>query len=294
MIISHLIGGLGNQMFQHALGRSISLSRNVPLRLDLRDFADYTLHNGYELNRVFGIDTEQADKAELTRVLGLRAGTRIRRLLMRKQLAAFRGRHFIMEQNLTYWPGISAVPDDCYLLGNWQSEKYFQQFRNEILADFSFNQPLTGLNLTFAVTIKSCNAVSLHVRRGDFASNPGTLAVHGLCSLEYYRRAIDYVSSRVENPQFFIFSNDIPWAKDNLQISSPCHYVTHNSAKDGHQDMRLMSLCRHHIIANSSFSWWGAWLNSSTEKLVIAPDKWFAIDLDSSDIVPSSWIRMRG
>ena len=292
MIISHIIGGLGNQMFQHALGRAQSTAKNVPLRLDLRDFSDYALHNGYELNRVFGISTPQASATELGGVLGLRAQTGIRRLLMRRWLAGLRGRHLVIESQIAYWPDISAIPDECYLLGNWHSEKYFQAVESQVRSDFAFPLPLVGLNAEREQQIAGCTAISVHVRRGDFAADPATLAVHGLCSLDYYRKAIAHITSRVINPQFFMFSNDMAWVRDNLHIDHPCHYIDHNTGLDSHIDMLLMSRCRHHIIANSSFSWWGAWLNPSREKIVVAPERWFAANWDSSDIIPPAWARL--
>jgi len=292
LIISHIIGGLGNQMFQHALGRAQSTARNVPLRLDLRDFSGYALHNGYELNRVFGISTPQASAAELGKVLGLRAHNRIRRLLMRRWLAGLRGRHLAIESQIAYWPDIAAIPDECYLLGNWHSEKYFQAVESQVRSDFAFPVPLVGLNAELEQQIAGCTAISVHVRRGDFAADPATLAVHGLCSLDYYRKAIAHIASRVSNPQFFMFSNDMAWVRDNLHIDHPCHYIDHNTGLDSHIDMLLMSRCRHHIIANSSFSWWGAWLNPSREKIVVAPERWFAANWDSSDIIPPAWVRL--
>jgi hypothetical protein len=184
------------------------------------------------------------------------------------------------------------MPDACYLMGNWQSERYFAHISNTVRADFSFRDLLAGKNNELAEFIGKVNAVSLHVRRGDIASNPASLAVHGLCSLDYYRRAIEHVATRLTKPEFVIFSDDMNWVRENLHINYPCHYVDHNKGLESYNDMRLMSLCRHHILANSSFSWWGAWLNPKIDKIVVAPHRWCAADYDSSDIVPSSWIQM--
>ena len=121
--------------------------------------------------------------------------------------------------------------------------------------------------------------VSLHVRRGDYASNPKTTSTHGLCSLDYYRAAVTHVASKVENPEFFIFSDDIDWVRANLQLDFPHHFVAHNQGATSYNDMRLMSLCSHHVIANSSFSWWAAWLSGIDKGnggAVIAPRQWFA------------------
>jgi hypothetical protein len=151
---------------------------------------------------------------------------------------------------------------------------------------------LSGKNADIAEQIGRVNAVSLHVRRGDYVKNPKTTATHGLCSLDYYHTAIRYIYETVEQPYFFIFSDDMAWVKEHLKIDAPCQYVDHNQGKESFNDMHLMSLCKHHIIANSSFSWWGAWLNSSPEKIVIAPNKWFANQNNIKDLLPNDWVTL--
>lgn len=292
MIISHLIGGLGNQMFQYAASRALSIERDVPLYLDIQDFQSYALHNGYELERVFNISTPLAGDTELKKVLGWRAHTPVRKKLYRPQLARFRGHHLFVDTQFSSWRQIERVPNDCYLMGHWQTEQYFLKYQKTIRADFSFRHPPIGRNAELVAQVNNSMAVSLHVRRGDYVANPTSLAFHGLCSLDYYHHAIEYIVSRVTNPMFYVFSDDIGWVRDNLKIDHPCHYVDHNGGKESYNDMRLMSLCRHHIIANSSFSWWGAWLNSRADKIVVAPQRWVQSDFDTSDIVPSSWIKI--
>jgi hypothetical protein len=134
------------------------------------------------------------------------------------------------------------------------------------------------------------NAISLHVRRGDYANNPKTKATHGLCSLDYYQASVRQMAQKVARPHFFIFSDDMEWVQGNLKIDFPCVFVEHNRGAESYNDMRLMSLCKHHIIANSSFSWWGAWLNPNMEKIVIAPRKWFASQTAVPDLFPAGWI----
>ena len=292
MIISHLIGGLGNQMFQYAASRAFSLKRNVPLYLDIQDFKGYALHNGYELNRVFNINTQLAGNSVLKDVLGWRSYSPIRKKLYRSQLRRFRGKRMVVDTQFSSWHQINEIPNYCYLMGNWQTEHYFNDYQEIIRKDFSFRLPSIGLNAALAEQISNNVAISLHVRRGDYLANSSSLAFHGLCSLDYYRRAISYISDRVVNPVFYIFSDDMSWVRENLLIEYPCHYVDHNKGVESYNDMRLMSLCKHHIIANSSFSWWGAWLNPSIDKIVIAPNKWVLSDFDTSDIVPSSWVKI--
>ena len=136
------------------------------------------------------------------------------------------------------------------------------------------------------------NAVSLHVRRGDYLSNPKSKAAHGTCSPEYYRAAIRHMAEVTKQPCFFVFSDDMDWVRQHLQIDYECQYIEHNSGTESYNDMRLMSLCRHHIIANSSFSWWGAWLNQRTDKIVIAPQQWFMNDNVTQDLYPQGWVKL--
>lgn len=292
MIISHIIGGLGNQMFQYAAGRALSRERDVSLRLDIQDFAGYALHNGYELDRIFNFDAKLATQEDLKSVLGWRAYSPIRKKLFNEKLLTLRGSKLFVDTQFLSWRQIKEVPDACYLMGNWQTEQYFEKFQDVIRADFSFRSPAVGRNDELAAQICNSMAVSLHVRRGDIAANPASLAFHGLCSLDYYQRAIAHITERIEKPTFYIFSDDIPWVRENLQLEHSCHYVDHNKGADSYNDMRLMSLCQHHIIANSSFSWWGAWLNPRLDKIVVAPQRWFAADFDSSDIIPAAWKKL--
>lgn len=290
MIISKIIGGMGNQMFQYAAGRALSLEHGQALRLDVSGFANYGLHNGFMLQQVFDIQSDIADESEVRSILGWPFSPRIRKQMARKCLTLFRGKGFIVEPYYHYWSGIKNVPPDCYLDGYWQSEKYFRDVASVIRADFTFKTPLTNQNAENAEYIAQRNSVSLHIRRGDYATNPNTNATHGLCSLDYYRMAIEYVAARIESPYFFIFSDDIAWVKENLKINVHCQYIDHNHGIESYNDMRLMSLCQHHIIANSSFSWWGAWLNPSPHKIVVAPQKWFANKNDVKDLFPQGWV----
>lgn len=292
MIISNLIGGLGNQMFQYAAGRALSLEHSVPLRLDISAFANYGLHQGFELERVFNCAAKIATEADVRRILGWQSSHSMRRIVSRPGLAAIRRAGFVIEPHFHYWPDITQTPQDCYLVGYWQSEKYFQDVASVIRSDFTFKTSLANRNAEFAKQINQVNAVSLHVRRGDYANNSKTTATHGLCSLEYYQAAIQYITERVKQPVFFIFSDDVEWVKENLKTYLPCEYVDHNKGVESYNDMHLMSLCQHHIIANSSFSWWGAWLNPSVEKIVIAPKRWFANTTDVSDLIPQGWVTL--
>ena len=292
MVITNLIGGLGNQMFQYAAGRALSLEYGVPLHLDVSGFAAYDLHQGFELGRVFKGVFEIADAADVRSILGWQYSPVIRRVVSRSSMAVFRHNALVVEPHFHYWHGIKDVPSDCYLTGYWQSEKYFLNFAGQIRDDFSFSPMLEKQNTDLAKEIISSNAVSLHVRRGDYINNSKNVATYETCSLEYYQTAIQYVTERMLKPRFFVFSDDIDWVKKHLKIDYPCIYVDHNHGAESYNDMRLMSMCRHNIIANSSFSWWGAWLNPSTDKIVAAPKRWFAKETNTQDLIPKNWVRV--
>ena len=279
-------------MFQYAAGRVLSLERGVPLCLDISGFSSYGLHQGFELQRIFNCAAGIANEADMRAILGWQSSSHIRRLLLRKEMVSFRRKELVVEPQFNYWPGIKHVPNDCYLVGYWQSEKYFSESASQIRADFTFRQSMEDQNEKLTQQIISVNAVSLHVRRGDYATNLQTTATHGLCTLDYYRHSIQYVAERVQQPNFFVFSDDIAWVRDNLNLPHQSQYVDCNQGKESYNDMRLMSMCNHHIIANSSFSWWGAWLNPKRDKIVVAPKNWFANQTDASDLLPQSWVKL--
>jgi hypothetical protein len=292
MIISNLIGGLGNQMFQYAAGRALSLERGIPLRLDISDFANYELHQGFELQRVFNCTADIANETDVRRTLGWQFMSSVRRVVSRSSMAALRRKAFVIEPHFHYWPGIKNVPSDCYLMGYWQSEQYFLEVATQIRKEFSFKLPLEQKNTEIVNQINQMNAVSLHVRRGDYVSNSKNNKTYELCSLDYYSSSIRHIAERLQNPHFIVFSDDDAWVRNNLKIDFSHQYINHNQGAESYNDMRLMSLCKHHIIANSSFSWWGAWLNSKPDKLVIAPKNWFLDQKNVKDLLPIGWIKL--
>lgn len=279
-------------MFQYAAGRAISIARQDELLLDISGFANYGLHQGFELQRIFSCPVTIASETDLKNSLGWQSHRLIRRLLRHPAFSKLRLNNFIVEPHFQYWQGIQKLPKNAYLTGYWQSEKYFSHMAATIRSDFNFILPLSEKNAQLAEQISQVNAVSLHVRRGDYVQNPTTLATHGIATLDYYQAAIKTLADSITEPYFFIFSDDIAWAQANLKIAFPCRYINHNQGLESYNDMRLMSLCRHHIIANSSFSWWGAWLNPSADKVVIAPKQWFANQTNTHDLLPQNWIRL--
>jgi len=292
VIITKLTGGLGNQMFQYAAGAALAKMSGTALALDIFEFETHIMHQGFELQHVFGHQFIIASKLDIKRQLGWQSPSIIKKILSRKNFSSLRKKNFTVEPYFHYWGGINNLPSDCYISGYWQSEKYFQKFESQIRKDFTFKHPMDVKNTESAKKIGMVNAVSLHVRRGDYINNAKTYATHGLCSIDYYKSAIQYISERTESAFFFIFSDDIEWVKANLVIKHPCQYIDNNEGNESYNDMRLMSLCNHHIIANSSFSWWGAWLNRSPNKIVVTPKNWFANKSNISDLIPVNWVSL--
>jgi hypothetical protein len=291
VIVSHMLGGLGNQMFQYAFARGIAAESDRRLLFDLRDYSNYRLHNGFELTHVFNLHIQNADEATIHRILGWRASFLARRVLRRPRFAFLRGRHFITDQSSDDLD-LCQAHRDCYLMGYWQSERYFRRHSDLIRQEFTFKQALSQQNLEYSQRITDSESVSLHVRRGDYVSDPKTAKIMRSTSLDYYRNAIAHIARAVQKPQFYVFSDDVAWVKAHVEIPFPHTYVDWNQGSNSHVDMRLMSLCKHQIIANSSFSWWAAWLNRNPEKIVIAPTHWFVTGVTGTDPVPSQWVRL--
>lgn len=291
MIITNVIGGLGNQMFQYACGRALSIRTGQPLRIAVDQFSGYSLHRGLELKSVFGLEVAQATKAELKQVLGWQAASSLRRLIGRPSMAWMAGRYWCSEPHFKYWPGINEVQAPAYLHGYWQSARYFDDVEDQIRKDFCFRTPWDANDRAVVERMRAQPSISLHVRRGDY-THAKNRSVYALCDVDYYRDAIRAIRQRVPDARIYAFSDDPDWVDAQLRAEcGPMEIVSHNVGRSGN-DMRLMSQADHHIIANSSFSWWGAWLNPSPHKIVIAPSRWFVNDTDDRDLIPSSWIRI--
>lgn len=288
MIITRLFGGLGNQMFQYAVGRALSITHEQVLKLDVEDLSAKTSHYGYELNRVFGIDAPLADAEDFRAVLGWQRT--LRKVLARRAFRGITGGRIVQEPHFHYWPAVRSVSLPCYLAGYWQSELYFHDVSSALRSDFVFAQTISRESELVLSDIEGCNSVSVHVRRGDYAANARILAVHGMCSPDYYSRAATYIAERTESPTFFLFSDEPDWVAENIRLPGRTELVNVNRGLSSCNDMMLMSRCRHHIIANSTFSWWAAWLNPSPSKMVVAPARWFASNaFNTSALLPSSW-----
>lgn len=282
MITVKFQGGLGNQMFQYAFYKALE-------KKDLRVCADIfgcLAHNGFELRRVFDLDIKFIGRFEK---FSNSSQFFINRVFRKIGFDVCIKRHYLEDLNfLKPYSGFNEIADlekYTYLDGFWQSYKYFKEIESELKNDFKFKGALNQENSAMIKKIAENNSVSIHVRRGDF------LNIKSFCEAmndKYYDNAIEFIKRKLDDPVFFVFSDDINWCKKNLLLGKcEVEYVDHNKGKDSSWDMYLMSNCRHNIIANSTFSWWGAYLNSNSEKIVIAPRN-FGYRID----IPGKWIRM--
>lgn len=288
MIITHLIGGLGNQLFQYAMARRIAYNNNVSLKLDISDFTSYKLRE-YRLDK-FNIVAEIATLEEIRRFKKTRSKILSKLLLAYNSTKPVISRSYIRERFFYYDPDMGNIVNNVYLEGHWPSEKYFFDIKEILRQEFSLRYEMTDYHQDLKKQIINSNSVSIHIRRGDYVSNPVVNQVHGTCSMNYYYNAITLITDKIAHPHFYIFSDDPDWVKENFII--PCSFtIVKNEVQRDYEDLLLMSMCKNHIIANSSFSWWGAWLNPREDKLVISPAKWYpGADYDTRDLLPDSWI----
>lgn len=288
MKIVKIIGGLGNQMFQFALYEA--LRKQFPeerVLVDLHCFNGYHKHQGFEIPKVFDVSYEEANWKEVTKVAypypnyqSWRIGSRI--LPCRKTM---------LKENADYafMPTALTRETDTYYDGYWQHEEYFLDIREDLLQTFRFPAFDDVQNKETATLLTTNNSCAIHVRRGDYVTDK---LFRGICDIEYYRTAIQRVKD-IANPNVFcIFSDDVAWCRNHLSDlfgQASTINIDWNRGDNSFRDMHLMSLCHHQIIANSSFSWWGAWLNMNKEKVVIAPQKWWNINGAHTPIA-NSWL----
>lgn len=287
MIFVKLSGGLGNQLFQYALGRNLAILNQTVPKLDtsLLDKSHDWTYRRYGLE-VFNIQAIKATQLEINQIRDNwnSLSQRFRRFFGGTSSNYFKEPHF------HFYQPVLSLQDGVYLEGYWQSEKYFAGIADVIREDLRPVVSLSNQYETFKRSIKQCVSVSIHIRRGDYTTTSKANRYLKPCETIYYQTAMEYLTSRISNPVFFVFSDDIEWAKANVKFGFPMLYVEGNSTPE---DLLLMSHCQHHIIANSTFSWWGAWLNPSQDKIVIAPQKWFSTErFDTKDLLPQSWIRL--
>ena len=283
MIIVRLMGGLGNQLFQYAIARRLASETGQPFKLDITEYETDALR-AFAL-RPFNVRQDIATLEEIDR-LRPRAGGFLQNL---------RYSQTWIRERLPYAfdPRVVQARGDVYLEGYWANEDYFKSIDSVIRQEFTVKTEPDAANAAAARVMASVASVCVHVRRGDYATDPHTSAFHGLAPLDYYREAAARISATVRDPHFFVFSDDPDWVEQNLRFEHEMTYVTHNGADRDYEDLRLMALCRHHIIANSSFSWWGAWLGQSPGQQVFAPARWLnQPEIDTTHATPARWIRL--
>lgn len=290
MIIIKIIGGLGNQMFQYAAGRRLAIKHDTTLKLDI---SGYSVGEGitprdYEL-KVFNIQENFATAPEIQRFR--KFDKSILKRISPALSEALRSKRYIKEKHYHFDPKILDLPDDVYMDGYWQSEKYFKNVENKIREEFSFKVKPQAQNQKLLKQIEKSSSVSLHIRRGDYVKNPAVKKILENLGLDYYQETVSMIAKKIANPHFFVFSDDIGWVKKHLNLKYPTVFIGHNKGPKSFEDLRLMSQCKHNIMANSSFSWWGAWLNEYPKKIVIAPKRWFADKRNTSDLIPDNWIK---
>lgn len=267
MVIVRILGGLGNQMFQYAFAKSLQ-QKGFDVQIDITKFKTYKLHGGYHLDK-YNIDLETADNFSVFLAkIGIIKSIKEKGSLFNKNLLNVKGKK--------------------YMKGYFQSEKYFKEIREILLEQFQKSGKNDDSTEFFSKQIRETMPnCSLHVRRGDYVNNSKNHTIHGVCDLDYYKRALQLVLSKEKQTTFFIFSDDILWAKENLKIEKAI-FVDHKCTP--HEDIYLMSLCKNNITANSSFSWWGAWLNKNKEKIVISPKQWYVSK--KTNIICDDWIKL--
>lgn len=291
-VTAQIYNGLGNQLFQYATARALSLRSGVPLILDnLSGFPRDYYKRSYQLHH-FNIRQQCIDPSQSYATFAGRIRRRAQRLLNRNR--PFEKRSYIQEMSPALEPRLTGlrVTRRVFLEGNWQHEDYFRDFREELLRDFAMVTKHEPANVELARKIESVQAVCLHVRRlhgVPNVANAAPLPTDSRCHVDpsYYSRAVEALAGRVERPYFFVFSDFPDWARENVRIPFPVEFVTHNGADKDYEDFWLMGLCRHFIIANSTFSWWAAWLANNPDKIVIAPRGAIGLTIHS---VPDSWL----
>ncbi len=291
MIVTRLSGGLGNQMFQYALALRMADRLQTDLKLDLSFFhtpppQDVTPRE-YEL-KVWGIDVASASTEEINSFIN-----RPRRSFWNKITGNQGDKTWYKEKRFSFDAEVLKLSGDLYLDGYWQSEKYFKDVEPAIREAYRLKSNPDEVNIQLGKAMQDCESVAVHIRRVDYLKTPEILAFHGVLEAAYYQEALRRLQEKYKDLHLFVFSDEPNWVKDHLKFDLPTTMVDHNRGKNSYLDLWLMSRCKHQVMANSSFSWWGAWLNTNPSKIVIGPAQWFSDKgLDTTDLTPPEWIRL--
>ena len=286
MKIVRINSGLGNQMFQYAFYCALkNKMKNENFIIENGYFKYNNIHNGYELNEIFSISFKSN---ELINIFFNSENILIK--IIRKIFKIVYRAKILQQKNTQYVSDKINLKKNIFI-GYWQSEQYFKDIENKIRKIYSFPK-LDEKNKRLEEKIKNEESISIHIRRGDYIKHP---TLGGLITKEYYIKAIEYIEKYIQNPKYYIFSDDIEWCRRELNLNNrEITFINHNKDEESYKYMQLMSQCKHNIIPNSSFSWWGAWLNKNPNKIVIAPKRWFTKESGYryEDIVPKSWIKI--
>lgn len=295
MIVSKISSGLGNQLFQYAFGIYISKINKTEHKVDISGYKDVAPDPKLGI-RICGLDhfnitSKYATVDDLREFNFLVHNRFFRRLIRFYSLKNnYYKRKYIIEPENNYFHFDPKVLEyrqegNVYIEGYWQSEKYFKGVEDIVRKELTFKNKPNKINSETIKQIESSNSICIHIRHGDNVNME-----NGVLPLDYYYRAVDKISERVTNPVFYIFSDDPDWVKENLKLEHSTVYVSHNDAENCHEDLRLMTHCKHHIIGNSTFSWWGAWLGKKENQIVFSPRSNHSYqDLPSSDHIPEEW-----
>lgn len=287
MIVVNFKGGLGNQMFQYALGRKLSLTNKDTLMFDTGGLRRAEISG--DVSRPFALGAFNISGSIAPSDLATRA--RYPYGIFSKFVHLFRTK-LLRQMHVGWEPTLLHLQGNIYLDGYFQSPKYFEDIRTTLLQDFTLKDAPSETAARFRTIMRNTESVSVHIRRGDYVSNTKVQSAYGTCSLQYYQKAMEMLGKRAPSPSWFVFSDDISWVKEHLAFPGEVAYVSDHPISDA-EELSLMAACKHNIIANSSFSWWGAWLNQNPEKIVIAPDPWFDTKKNEhKDLIPDSWIRI--
>ena len=289
------MGGLGNQMFQYAFGYAVARENDCKLRLDISSF-NASEKRKYKLD-LFKIKENSKYKFKYFNFLSMGNSknnfffnkfiSKFIRLLLR-----FSRFYYNEKEEFSFDKNVFNIEENTYFYGYWQNEKYFKKYRNDILKIFK-QQEIHKKTKEYRQKIISVDSVSIHIRRGDYVTDSYINSIHGTCEVDYYKKAVSKIKKDYKNSHFFIFSDDISWAKKNFDFIDKKIFIEPNDEISDHEAIYLMSQCSHNIIANSSFSWWGAWLNQNPNKRIIAPKRWFKNSkLNTNDLIPESWLRL--
>ena len=295
MIIVRLRGGLGNQLFQFAAAYALARNKGVDLKADLYTYTKHPFRK-YELGN-FQVSLPEASRNEVHKFTGRTPASRY----INKKTNYFYCKEVFAQPHYHFYEDFFSLPTPIYLSGYWQSEKYFVGVADDLRRIFAPAVALDPRNADLVSAVKAGNSVAVHIRRSDYVQG----SFFQPMGLDYYERAFDHISKNVADPNYFIFSDDIAWSRQQLSHLKNATFVDHNKGADSYKDLLLMSACRNQVIANSTFSWWAAWLNNFGDKKIVAPAKWFHNTYltnkepvypcrfyNTKDLLPPAWTRL--